>query len=726
MKRKEESQSFIQSAPSVSTRSDPPITVGGAYERASLTQPPAGTNDLSVSKDQNNNRRIKRPMNAYIIWSRTHRRILSRANPSASTSEISEKLGIEWRKLTEEQKMPYYAESWRLKWEHKQQFPDWEYNPHPKKTKQVCPEEAAPETTATLNIPVFSDHVNTPHHHKRKKVGLEVTPAETSSNASTATTKALLPTRCNLQNTASKKRPDPEPTPPPVPDDLLTGILEPSITQTSTLDHQEILFGIDQYGDLFLDHNDFAALDDYLFSKESVADSDLSVSKDQNNNRRIKRPMNAYIIWSRTHRRILSRANPSASTSEISEKLGIEWRKLTEEQKMPYYAESWRLKWEHKQQFPDWGYNPHPKKTKQVCPEEAAPETTATLNIPVFSDHVNTPHHHKRKKVGLEVTPAETSSNASTATTKALLPTRCNLQNTASKKRPDPEPTPPPVPDDLLTGILEPSITQTRMKRGQKRGDQQEDGGSPSPGFSEPCKKLCRELSEKPVQGQETYDHESTVDWGCLPQEILLQIFQYLPLLDRAFASQVCRGWNQAFHMPELWRCFEFELNQPASSYLKATHPDLIKQIIKRHSNHLQYVSFKVDSSTESAEAACDILSQLVNCSLKTLGLISTARPSFMELPKSHFISALTVVFVNSKSLSSLKIDDTPVDDPSLKVLVANNSDTLKLLKMSSCPHVSPAEHKNNVTLSVDKCWLCARTREARKEVMGRRHRQRE
>lgn len=42
----------------------------------------------------------------------------------------------------------------------------------------------------------------------------------------------------------------------------------------------------------------------------------------------------------------------------------------------------------------------------------------------------------------------------------------------------------------------------------------------------------------------------------------------------------------------------------------------------------------QVDSSRESAEAACDILSQLVNCSLKTLRLISTARPSFMELPK--------------------------------------------------------------------------------------------
>ncbi|XP_034521240.1 F-box/LRR-repeat protein 3 isoform X4 [Ailuropoda melanoleuca] len=213
-----------------------------------------------------------------------------------------------------------------------------------------------------------------------------------------------------------------------------------------------------------------------------------------------------------------------------------------------------------------------------------------------------------------------------------------------------------------------------------KRGGRDSDHNSSEEGTAENSKKL-----------RTTNEHSQTCDWGNLLQDIVLQVFKYLPLLDRAHASQVCRNWNQVFHMPDLWRCFEFELNQPATSYLKATHPELIKQIIKRHSNHLQYVSFKVDSSKESAEAACDILSQLVNCSLKTLGLISTARPSFMDLPKSHFISALTVVFVNSKSLSSLKIDDTPVDDPSLKVLVANNSDTLKLLKMSSCPHVSPA-----------------------------------
>uniref|UniRef100_G1PTF2 F-box/LRR-repeat protein 21 n=1 Tax=Myotis lucifugus TaxID=59463 RepID=G1PTF2_MYOLU len=206
-----------------------------------------------------------------------------------------------------------------------------------------------------------------------------------------------------------------------------------------------------------------------------------------------------------------------------------------------------------------------------------------------------------------------------------------------------------------------------------------------SPAMKQSKREFYSSLNQTPV-------YTALPDWGSLPLHVVLHIFQYLPLIDRARASSVCRRWNEVFHIPDLWRKFEFELNQPATSYFKATHPDLIQQIIKKHATHLQYVSFKVDGSTESAEAACNILSQLVNCSIRTLGLISTAKPSFMnmsKLCKSHFVSALTVIFVNSKSLSSVKIEGTPVDDPSLKILVANNSDTLRLLKMNSCPHVS-------------------------------------
>lgn len=68
---------------------------------------------------------------------------------------------------------------------------------------------------------------------------------------------------------------------------------------------------------------------------------------------------------------------------------------------------------------------------------------------------------------------------------------------------------------------------------------------------------------------------------------------------------------------------------------------------------NVSFLHSQVDSSTESAEAACDILSQLVNCSLKTLGLISTARPSFMELPK---VSEKTILLMRCLDFLPLTI----------------------------------------------------------------------
>uniref|UniRef100_A0A452RET1 F-box domain-containing protein n=1 Tax=Ursus americanus TaxID=9643 RepID=A0A452RET1_URSAM len=55
--------------------------------------------------------------------------------------------------------------------------------------------------------------------------------------------------------------------------------------------------------------------------------------------------------------------------------------------------------------------------------------------------------------------------------------------------------------------------------------------------------------------------HTVLLDWGSLPHCVVLRIFQYLPLIDRARASSVCRKWNEVFHIPGLWR------NAPSSSY---------------------------------------------------------------------------------------------------------------------------------------------------------------
>ncbi|KAL4684201.1 hypothetical protein H8959_021895 [Pygathrix nigripes] len=173
----------------------------------------------------------------------------------------------------------------------------------------------------------------------------------------------------------------------------------------------------------------------------------------------------------------------------------------------------------------------------------------------------------------------------------------------------------------------------------------------------------------------QTHTHTVHLDWGSLPHHVVLRIFQYLALLDRARASSVCRRWNEVFHIPDLWRKFEFELNQSATSYLKSTHPDLIQQIIKKHSAHLQYVSFKVDSSVESAEAACGILSQLVNCSIQTLGLISTAKPSFMNVSENfpQLPTGILCVADHCQGLRGLALNYYILTD---ELLLALSSDT--------------------------------------------------
>eukprot|EP00062_Callorhinchus_milii_P007135 gi/632948642/ref/XP_007889707.1/ PREDICTED: transcription factor SOX-30 [Callorhinchus milii] len=103
-----------------------------------LTVPPtdAEINDMPPSKDRSGH--IKRPMNAFMVWARIHRPSLAKANPNANNAEISVQLGLEWNKLTEEQKKPYYDEAQKIKEKHREEFPGWVYQPRPGKKKRFA------------------------------------------------------------------------------------------------------------------------------------------------------------------------------------------------------------------------------------------------------------------------------------------------------------------------------------------------------------------------------------------------------------------------------------------------------------------------------------------------------------------------------------------------------------------------------------------------------------
>ncbi|XP_017013478.2 putative transcription factor SOX-14 [Drosophila takahashii] len=78
---------------------------------------------------------IKRPMNAFMVWSQMERRKICERTPDLHNAEISKELGRRWQVLSKDDKQPYIIEAEKLRKMHMIEYPNYKYRPQKKQTR---------------------------------------------------------------------------------------------------------------------------------------------------------------------------------------------------------------------------------------------------------------------------------------------------------------------------------------------------------------------------------------------------------------------------------------------------------------------------------------------------------------------------------------------------------------------------------------------------------------